>query len=238
MVKVDVERQRQESRLLPLHQRRIVATSTSAARRPARPAPLETLETRQTFGGPLWNVLGNWTTTLSQQRVQRAAGDATASTSRGFSRNIAGGLGGSDLLAAAGYNTTVGNPTGKFARISYPGANFGATSFTGLEGEGNLFIIDNFSFIAGHHQFKFGGMVARQQMYMDVEAAHNGIWSFTQDKQFDANDPSTLSDQLQRQHRHRRRQPVGVESVRLRPGHVAGRQQPDAQPRARATTST
>jgi hypothetical protein len=101
------------------------------------------------------------------------------------------GLGGSDLLAAAGYNTLVGNPTGKFARISYPGANFGGTSFTGLEGEGNLFIIDNFSLVAGHHQFKFGGIVARQQMYMDVEAAHKGAFTFTQDKLFDANDPST-----------------------------------------------
>jgi hypothetical protein len=105
--------------------------------------------------------------------------------------NIAGGLGGSDLLAAAGYNTSVGNPTGKFARISYPGANFGGTSFTGLEGESNLFLIDNFSLVAGRHQFKFGGIVARQQMYMDVEAAHKGAFTFTQDKAFDANDPST-----------------------------------------------
>ena len=63
-------------------------------------------------------------------------------------RNIAGGLG---RLGSAGGSpattTTTGNPTGKFARISYPGANFGATSFTGLEGEGNLFLIDNFSLL-------------------------------------------------------------------------------------------
>src|SRR5213078_3121912 len=32
---------------------------------PGSAAPLETLETRQTFGGPLWNLLANWTTTVT-----------------------------------------------------------------------------------------------------------------------------------------------------------------------------
>src|SRR5262249_25931853 len=105
--------------------------------------------------------------------------------------NIAGGLGGSALLDAAGYNTVTGNPTGKYAGITYPGASFGATSFTGLEGGGNLFLIYNLSFLHGGHQFKVGGVIARQQMYMDVEAAHIGQYSFTQDKAFNINDPST-----------------------------------------------
>src|SRR5437763_4514103 len=120
---------------------------------PGAAAPLETLETRQTFGGPLWNVLGNWTTTVTNAAFNELR------VTYGINKpwilsNLAGGLGGSALLAAAGYNTTVGNPTGKLARISYPGANFGATSFTGLEGEGNLFLIDNFSLVRGRHQFK------------------------------------------------------------------------------------
>jgi outer membrane receptor protein involved in Fe transport len=158
---------------------------------PGGSAPLETLETRQTFGGPLWNVLGNFTTTVSNRAFNEAR------VSYGVNKpwilaNIAGGKGGSALLEAAGYNTTVGNATGKFARSTFPGASFGATSFTGLEGEGNLFVVDNFSFIAGSHQLKFGGVIARQQMYMDVEAAHVGIWGFTQDRRFDANDPNTF----------------------------------------------
>ena len=157
---------------------------------PGAGAPLETLETRQTFGGPLRNGLANWTTTVSNTAFNEAR------ISYGVNKpwilaNIAGGLGGSQLLAAAGYTPTLGNPTGKYARVTYPGASFGSTSFTGLEGEGNLFLVDNFSFIRGRHQFKLGGVVARQQMYMDVEAAHIGIWGFNQDKRFDPNDAST-----------------------------------------------
>jgi outer membrane receptor protein involved in Fe transport len=158
---------------------------------PGSSAPLETLETRQTFGGPLWNVMGNWTSALSNRAFNELR------VSYGVNKpwilaNIAGGLGGSDLLAAAGYTPTTGNPTGKFARMTFPGASFGATSFTGLEGEGNLFVVDNFSFVRGRHQFKAGGVLARQQMYMDVEAAHVGIWGFTQDRRFDANDPASF----------------------------------------------
>jgi hypothetical protein len=158
---------------------------------PGAAAPLETLETRQTFGGPLWNALGNVATTITNTAFNELR--VTYGVNKPWIlANIGGALGGSALLSAAGYNTTTGNPSGRFARITYPGASFGATSFTGLEGEGNLFLIDNFSFLRGRHQFKVGGVLARQQMYMDVEAAHVGIWSFTQDKAFDANDPSTF----------------------------------------------
>jgi hypothetical protein len=157
---------------------------------PGSASPLSTLETRQTFGGPLWNVLGNWTTTLTNTAFNELR--VTYGVNKPWIlANIAGGLGGSALLAAAGYNTVTGNPTGKYAVITYPGASFGATSFTGLEGEGNLFFIDNFSVVRGRHQFKVGGVIARQQMYMDVEAAHIGQFSFTQDRAFTINDPST-----------------------------------------------
>jgi outer membrane receptor protein involved in Fe transport len=157
---------------------------------PGSLGPLNTLESRQTFGGPLWNVLGNWSTTLSNRAFNEAR------VSYGINKpwilsNLAGGTGGSGLLEAAGYNTTTGNPTGTFASISYPGATFGATSFTGLEGESSLFIIDNFSVIAGRHQFKIGGQLTRTQMFMDVEASHKGRWTFTQDLAFDINNPAS-----------------------------------------------
>jgi outer membrane receptor protein involved in Fe transport len=157
---------------------------------PGASAPLETLETRQTFGGPLWSVMGNWTSTLNNHTFNELRVSYNVNKPW-ILANIAGGLGGSDLLDAAGYNTTDGNKTGKYARSTFPGASFGATSFTGLEGEGNLFIVDNFSFVQGRHQLKAGGVVARQQMYMDVEAAHIGIWGFTQDRQFNPIDPSS-----------------------------------------------
>jgi outer membrane receptor protein involved in Fe transport len=166
---------------------------------PGSLGPLVTLESRQTFGGPLWNVLLNWTTTLSNRAFNEAR--ITYGVNKPWIlSNLAGEKGGSDLLEAAGYNTTTGNPDGTFASISYPGATFGATSFTGLEGEGNLFIIDNFSFIAGKHNFKLGAQVTRTKMYMDVEASHKGRWTFTQDLAFDpanaASYPSTFSGNI------------------------------------------
>jgi hypothetical protein len=166
---------------------------------PGALGPLNTLESRQTFGGPLWNVLGNWTMTLSNRAFNEAR--VTYGVNKPWIlSNLAGEKGGAALLEAAGYNLTTGNPTGTFASISYPGATFGATSFTGLEGEGSLFIIDNFSMIAGSHQFKVGMQLTRSRMFMDVEASHKGRWTFTQDRVFDINDlssyPSSFSGNI------------------------------------------
>ena len=137
--------------------------------------------------------------------------------------NLADQTGGSALLDLAGYTPTTGNTTGKFASLSYPGASFGATSFTGLEGEGNLFIIDNFSLLAGRHQFKFGGQIARQKMFMDVEAAHKGRWT----SRPIGSSTSTIrraTRALQRQHGIRHRLSRGLEPLVLHPGHVAAHQ--------------
>ena len=148
MVKVDFNANDTQPGLLPLHQH--APARFQRARDVAGLAGARSTRSRarQTFGGPLWNVLGNWTTTLSNRAFNEAR------VSYGVNKpwilsNLAGETGGSGLLEAAGYNLTTGNPTGKFASISYPGATFGATSFTGLEGEGSLFIVDNFSVIAG-----------------------------------------------------------------------------------------
>jgi outer membrane receptor protein involved in Fe transport len=157
---------------------------------PSSAAPLATLESRQTFGGPLWNVIGNVTSTLSNRAFNELRVSVGVNKPWILS-NLAGQTGGQALLDAAGYTPTTGNPTGKYASIGYPGATFGAISFSGLEGETNLFLIDNFTFVSGRHQLKFGGVVARQQMAMDVEAAHKGRWTFNQDIKFDINSPAS-----------------------------------------------
>jgi hypothetical protein len=189
LVKIDVNanaNHRGYFRYTNTHRRDFNVPGTS----PGSLGPLNTLESRQTFGGPLWNVLANWTTTLSNRAFNEAR--VTYGVNKPWIlSNLAGETGGSGLLEAAGYNTTTGNPTGRFSSVSYPGATFGATSFTGLEGEGNLFLIDNFSMILGGHQFKLGAQVTRTKMYMDVEASHKGRWTFTQDLAFDINNPAS-----------------------------------------------
>ncbi|HSL19992.1 MAG TPA: carboxypeptidase regulatory-like domain-containing protein [Vicinamibacterales bacterium] len=147
---------------------------------------LDTLETRYTFEGPLWNVLGNWTSTFTQRAFNELR------VFYGVNKpwilaNHANGLGGSLLLDADGANGL----NGRFAYRSYPGANFGATSFTGLEGESNAYIIDNFSFIMGHHSIKTGVQLSRLTMFMDVEASHKGRWGFLTDRVFNINDPAS-----------------------------------------------
>jgi outer membrane receptor protein involved in Fe transport len=190
LVKVDVNlnsNNRGYFRYTNTHRRDLNVPGTS----PGALGPLNTLESRQTFGGPLWNVLGTWTSTLSNRAFNEFR--ATYGVNKPWIlSNIAGETGGSDLLEAAGYSLTAGNPTGRFASISYPGATFGATSFTGLEGEANLFVVNNFSMMFGNHQVKLGAQVMRTKMYMDVEASHKGRWTFTQDLAFDPANPATF----------------------------------------------
>ena len=147
---------------------------------------LDTLETRYTFEGPLWNVMGNWTSTLSARAFNELR-VFYGVNKPWIQSNFAGFTGGSYLLAADGRNGL----NGKFSTVAYPGANFGATSFTGLEGESNGYVIDNFSFIMGKHQLKAGLQLSRQTMFMDVEASHKGRWAFLTDRVFDINDPTS-----------------------------------------------
>ena len=147
---------------------------------------LDTLETRYTFEGPLWNVLGNWTSTF-RRRAFNELRVFYGVNKPWILANAADGKGGSLLLDADGANGL----NGRFATISYPGANFGATGFTGLEGESNAYFIDNFSFLAGQHSFKTGVLLSRQTMFMDVEASHKGRWGFLTDRVFNIADPAS-----------------------------------------------
>jgi len=149
----------------------------------------DTIDTRYTFNGPLWNVMGNIASTLGNQSFNEAK------VYYGVNKpligcNMAGGLGGLALLQADGKM----GQNGKFAQRTYPGANFGCTGFTGLEGEANLYLIDNFSFVKGRHQVKLGGQAARNTLYMDVEASHKGRWGFPADIAFDINNPASYPD--------------------------------------------
>ena len=145
---------------------------------------LDTIGPRYTWGGPLWNINGSATSTISSNAFNEAR------VYYGINKpliacNLAG-AGGSQLLAKGAADT------GVFASISYPGATFGCATFTGLEGEGNLTLSDNFSIIKGHHRIKAGVVLQRMTMYMDVEDAEKGQWTFAlKDALFNKNDPTT-----------------------------------------------
>ena len=142
---------------------------------------LDTLPTRYTWNGPLWNVVGAVTSTLSANAFNEAR--IYYGVNKPFINCNLANAGGAALLAKA--------PLGTYSSISYPGANFGCTSFTGLEGEGNLTFTDNFALIRGNHRLKFGISLERLTMYMDVEASQKGRWGFPADAVFNLNDPNS-----------------------------------------------
>lgn len=146
--------------------------------------PLDVAERQETFGGPAYNVVGNWTTTLTNSsfnelRVFFGSNKPPITCAKS-------GTGGPP-------NLTLG-PPGTFAGRLYPGADFGCTVFTGLEGETNLQFIDNYSFIKGGHQFKVGGQAARVNTIIDVVNFHDGQWTHSTDLEFDINNPLSWPD--------------------------------------------
>jgi outer membrane receptor protein involved in Fe transport len=144
--------------------------------------PLDTLDPRETFSGPLWSAMANLTSTLSNKTFNEVR--VYYNDNEPFITCNMANAGGGALIASA-------PRPGAFSGKTYPGANFGCGGFTGLEGEANLFLIDNFSFIVGKHQFKVGGQLAFQKLLMDVEEAHIGKWVFDKDVAFDINNPAS-----------------------------------------------
>jgi hypothetical protein len=150
-------------------------------------SPLWTLEKRATFNGPLWSVLGNLTSTLG--------GRAFNEVRFYFGVNklaITGNLTGKYGLALLQDVANLPRTTEK----SYPGAAFGASTTGGVEGENNLYVIDNFMFVKGRHQLKFGAQLARVTFFMDIDASQKGRWSFSTDRVFNLNDPTSYPFQL------------------------------------------
>ena len=179
----------------------------------------DTKEDRYAFGGPIWNLVGNYTTTLSNRSFNEARlfyGSNKAPIVCNKS-----GTGGSAQLAKA--------PVGTFAHIEYPGALFGCPTFTGLEGEENIVLADNLSMSRGRHQLKIGAQGNQVRTIIDVTNYHDGFWSHPTDALFNRADPATYPDVVYRERRAGPREDEPLEQLLLHPGYLAGDRWPDAE---------
>ena len=144
----------------------------------------DTAERRETFGGPAYNIVGNWTSSVSN-------------TSFNEFRVFWGSNKPPIICPKSGtggpVHLTMG-PPGTFAGRLYPGANFGCTVFTGLEGEENLNLIENFSWVTGQHQLKVGGQASQVRTIIDIVNFHDGQWTHTSDVEFDINNSLSWPD--------------------------------------------
>lgn len=144
-------------------------------------SPIDTLEDRLTFGGPAWNIVTQWTSVLSNDSFNEVR-FFFGSNKPPLICNKSG-TGGSEHLDLG--------PPGTFAHIRYPGAWFGCPIFTGLEGEENIQIIENFSTVRGNHQLKFGAEAAQVRTIIDIANFHDGFWRHSNDIPFDINNPDS-----------------------------------------------
>ena len=144
---------------------------------------LQVLSSRQVFGGPVWTVVGGFTSTLSNAAFNEVRASYLSNHPPIICNQA--GTGGSALLELG--------PPGTFARRNYPGATFGC-GFTGLEAEEDLFISDTFSFLFGRHQMKVGATAAQVRTIIDSLNVRNGAWTFPTDLAFDINNPNSYPD--------------------------------------------
>src|SRR5262245_52781833 len=148
-------------------------------------SPLWTLEKRATFNGPIWSVLGTLTSTLSGKSFSELRAYYGVNKIR-ITSNLAG-TSGLDLLQQ---NLL----TGRFTELTYPGASFGASTTGGLEGETNFYLNESFTRVAGRHQLKVGGQLARVEFLMDIDASQKGRWGFPVDVAYNRADPNSYPD--------------------------------------------
>lgn len=145
--------------------------------------PLQVLSSRQTFGGPVWTVVGGLTSTLANAAFNEVR-VSFLSNKPPIICNQAG-AGGSALLELG--------PAGTFARRNYPGATFGC-GFSGLEAEEDLFIGDTLSILLGRHEVKVGVTASHVNTIIDSINVRNGAWTFPKDLAFDINNPDSYPD--------------------------------------------
>ena len=146
--------------------------------------PLWTLDSRGLYTGPIWSVVGNLTSTFGNRAFNEVRVYYGVNKVSIFSNLTGDKLGGAALLADTAN-------LGLYSEKTYPGAHFGSGSLGGLEGETNLYFDDNFSYIAGRHQLKFGGEISRPKMFMNIDASQHGRWNFASDLAFNINNPAS-----------------------------------------------
>jgi outer membrane receptor protein involved in Fe transport len=147
---------------------------------------LQSEETRMRVGGPVWNVVGSWTTTIGNSRFNEVR--AAYGSIEQLSVCNKSGTGGSGNLALG--------PPGTFSQQEYPGAVLGCPFFSGLLGETTLQIADSFAWGAGRHRFKAGAQAYRVRTILDAGNAHDGWWAFPSDTAFDLDDPASYPIRL------------------------------------------
>ena len=141
-------------------------------------------EDRYAFGGPIWNLVGNYASTLGNRNFNEAR-LFYGSNKVPITCNKSG-TGGSAQLAKA--------PVGTFAHFEYPGAILGCPTFTGLEGEENIAVADSLTMSRGRHQVKVGAQGNQVRTIVDVTNYHDGFWSHPTDAVFNRADPATYPD--------------------------------------------
>jgi outer membrane receptor protein involved in Fe transport len=145
---------------------------------------LDTEERRETFGGPVYNIVGNWTSSVTNTAFNEVR--AFWGSNKPPIICPKSGTGGPANLALG--------PPGTFAGRVYPGARFGCTVFTGLEGEQNFSLVENFSWVTGPHQFKVGGTAGQVRTIIDIVNYHDGRWTHPFDVEFDINNSQSYPD--------------------------------------------
>ncbi len=168
---------------LSTNHRASVRFDRSINRQTNQGGPLQVQSSRQLFGGPVWTIVGGFTSTVANAAFNELRA-SYLSVKPPIICNQAG-AGGSALLALG--------PPGTFARRNYPGATFGC-GFTGLEAEEDLSVSDTFSFLYGRHQVKLGVTAAQVRTIIDSLNVRNGNWTFPTDLAFDINNPASYPD--------------------------------------------
>jgi outer membrane receptor protein involved in Fe transport len=146
--------------------------------------PNWTLQSRGLYTGPIWSTVAALTSTFGSRAFNEFRFYYGVNKVSIFSNITGDKLGGASLLADT-------SQLGLFSEKTYPGAHFGSGSLGGLEGESNMYFDDDFSYLIGKHQLKFGAEISRPVFDMNIDASQHGRWYFAQDLAFNINNPAS-----------------------------------------------